>query len=319
MLHPLRSLSFQRQKKKIRARKGRFQKGSFSHQKKKNVSKEKRPRKGKYRGQNARANTLLSINKTPNYTSSPTRYRDFRVLVLLSAFFLLALLYISQRRLRMMTRRRRRREEARATERERERIFSSSLDAFCLLFVSFLHPRDIFIRAKIFFSFSNTEERQKTLVSPLPFFCPVQVSLSRALELFFENKKIQKNEKRASRERENQNHCFTPQQPLRYIPLSSARDDGNDEYHHQQQERRRRKGRGRGGQKAHEKRRVRRGRVGTQNTSRLPTRNLGEEVYVQDLGKVSDDVKVVEAEKRSWNRKPLARPIDGQTDSIRTF
>jgi hypothetical protein len=46
---------------------------------------------------------------------------------------------------------------------------------------------------------------------------------------------------------------------------------------------------------------------------------LEEEVYVQDLGKVSDDVKVVEAEKKSWNRKPLARPIDGQTDSIRTF
>ena len=46
---------------------------------------------------------------------------------------------------------------------------------------------------------------------------------------------------------------------------------------------------------------------------------LEEEVYVQDLGKVSDDVKVVEAEKRSWNRKPLARPIDGQTDSIRAF
>ena len=44
---------------------------------------------------------------------------------------------------------------------------------------------------------------------------------------------------------------------------------------------------------------------------------LEEEVYVQDLGKVSDDVKVVEAEKKSWNRKPLARPIDGQTDSIR--
>ena len=46
---------------------------------------------------------------------------------------------------------------------------------------------------------------------------------------------------------------------------------------------------------------------------------LEEEVYVQDLGKVSDDVKVVQAEKKSWNRKPLARPIDGQTDSIRAF
>ena len=46
---------------------------------------------------------------------------------------------------------------------------------------------------------------------------------------------------------------------------------------------------------------------------------LEEEVYVQDVGKVSDDVKVVEAEKKSWNRKPLAKPIDNQTDSIRAF
>ena len=46
---------------------------------------------------------------------------------------------------------------------------------------------------------------------------------------------------------------------------------------------------------------------------------LEEEVYVQDVGKVSDDVKVVEAEKKGWNRKPLAKPIDNQTDSIRAF
>lgn len=46
---------------------------------------------------------------------------------------------------------------------------------------------------------------------------------------------------------------------------------------------------------------------------------LEEEVYVQDVGNVSDDVKVTEAEKKSWNRKPLAKPVDSQTDSIRTF
>jgi len=46
---------------------------------------------------------------------------------------------------------------------------------------------------------------------------------------------------------------------------------------------------------------------------------LEEEVYVQDVGKVSDDVKVVEAEKKGWNRKPLAKPVDNQTDSIRAF
>jgi len=57
----------------------------------------------------------------------------------------------------------------------------------------------------------------------------------------------------------------------------------------------------------------------THNTWSANEEILEEEVYVQDLGKVSDDVKVVEAEKKSWNRKPLARPIDGQTDSIRTF
>ena len=171
------------------------------------MSKEKRPRKGKYRGQNARANTLLSINKTPNYTSSLHQISGFSrpraALCFLSSRAALYFTKTAEDDDKTTT------EEERGSpvcpvnrERERERIFSSSLDAFCLLFVSFLHPRDIFIRAKIFFSFSNTEERQKTLVSPLPFFCPVQVSLSRALELFFENKKIQKNEKRASRERE---------------------------------------------------------------------------------------------------------------------
>ena len=46
---------------------------------------------------------------------------------------------------------------------------------------------------------------------------------------------------------------------------------------------------------------------------------LEEEVYVQDVGNVSDDVKVTESEKKSWNRKPLAKPVDSQTDSIRTF
>lgn len=55
----------------------------------------------------------------------------------------------------------------------------------------------------------------------------------------------------------------------------------------------------------------------THNTWSANEEILEEEVYVQDLGKVSDDVKVVEAEKKSWNRKPLARPIDGQADSIR--
>jgi len=55
------------------------------------------------------------------------------------------------------------------------------------------------------------------------------------------------------------------------------------------------------------------------NNNNNNTEEIEEEVYVQDVGKVSDDVKVVEAEKKGWNRKPLAKPIDNQTDSIRAF
>ena len=46
---------------------------------------------------------------------------------------------------------------------------------------------------------------------------------------------------------------------------------------------------------------------------------LEEEVYVQDVGKISDSVKQVEQEKKSWNRKPLERAIDAQSDSVCTF
>ena len=185
-----------------------------------------------------------------------------------------------------------------------------------------MHPRDIFIRAKIFFSFSNTEERQKTLVSPLPFFCPVQVSLSRALELFFENKKIQKNEKRASREREKTKIIALPHNNLFDISLfllratmetmnttTNNKREGDEKDEDEEDKKRTKKDE------------LEEDELETQETHPWSANEeiLEEEVYVQDLGKVSDDVKVVEAEKRSWNRKPLARPIDGQTDSIRTF
>ena len=59
--------------KKIRERKGRFQKGSFPTKTKKNCRTKRpinMPSEGKLEGENARKHTLLSINKTPNNTSS---------------------------------------------------------------------------------------------------------------------------------------------------------------------------------------------------------------------------------------------------------
>ena len=171
------------------------------------MSKEKRPRKGKYRGQNARANTLLSINKTPNYTSSLHQISGFSrpraALCFLSSRAALYFTKTAEDDDKTTT------EEERGSPvcpvnraRERERIFSSSLDAFCLLFVSFLHPRDIFIRAKIFFSFSNTEERQKTLVSLLSPSFVLSKSLFRELSSFFSRTKKFKKTRKEPRERE---------------------------------------------------------------------------------------------------------------------
>ena len=103
---PLRSLLSETTEKKIRERKGRFQKGSFPTKKEEKLSKEETnfiPSRMENIGGKTRAQTHFSRSiKRPTTLPLSTRYRDFCVLVLLSTFFLLALLYISQRRLMMM-------------------------------------------------------------------------------------------------------------------------------------------------------------------------------------------------------------------------
>lgn len=291
------------------------------------MSKEKRPRKGKYRGQNARANTLLSINKTPNYTSSLHQISGFSrpraALCFLSSRAALYFTKTAEDDDKTTT------EEERGSPvcpvnraRARENIFflfGCFLSSFCLLFAParYFHSRE-----DIFFLFEHRREAKNSRLSPLPFFCPVQVSLSRALELFFENKKIQKNEKRASREREKTKIIALPHNNLFDISLfllratmetmnttTNNKREGDEKDEDEEDKKRTKKDE------------LEEDESETQETHPWSANEeiLEEEVYVQDLGKVSDDVKVVEAEKRSWNRKPLARPIDGQTDSIRTF
>ena len=134
-------------------------------------------------GGQTRAQTHFSRSiKRPTTLPLSTRYRDFLPVLVLFYFFLLVL-RISSRRLllcsMLMTTMGGERKPCLPRNRERERIFSSSLDAFCLLFVSFFH-RDIFSFAKIFLpSVFSTQKRAKKTISPLLLSLPK--SLSRAL------------------------------------------------------------------------------------------------------------------------------------------
>ena len=228
--------SFRNDRKKNQREKRKVSEGQFSHQKRRKIV-ERRDQfytitNGKYRGENARANTLLSINKTPNNTSSLHQISGFlrpRA----------ALYFLSSRAALYFTKTADdddddddggERKPCLPINREnRENIFflkGCFFFFFCLLFAPrYFHSRRYF--------FVSTEE-QKTL-SPLLLSCP---SLFRELELS-RKKKFKKRRKRA-RERETQSFLFPTTTSC--ISLPSARDDGNDEYHHQQQERRRRKG-----------------------------------------------------------------------------
>jgi hypothetical protein len=196
------------------------------------------------------------------------------------------------------------------------------LSSFCLLFP----PRYFFIREDIFaFCFFDTEESQKNDLSPSFVFAQVSFESS-FLRAFFHAKKKKKFKKtrKGAREREKTNHqFFSPQQPvfkvylflLRKATMETMNTTTNNKREGDEKD-----------EDEEDKKRVKKDELEedeleTQETHPWSANEeiLEEEVYVQDLGKVSDDVKVVQAEKKSWNRKPLARPIDGQTDSIRAF
>ena len=164
----------------------------------------------------------------------------------------------------------------------------------------------------------DTKRESKTL-SLSPFFC-LLLSHSRA----FNNNNNEKNSKtRKELEREREPIISFPHNNLLYISFFCAltmetmntttttnKREGDEKDFEEEEDKKRVK-----------KDELEEDELETQETHPWSANEeiLEEEVYVQDLGKVSDDVKVVEAEKKSWNRKPLARPIDGQTDSIRAF
>ena len=315
MLISSSSPSFRNDRKKNQREKRKVSEGQFSHQKRRKIV-ERREQfytitNGKYRGENARANTLLSINKTPNNTSSLHQISGFlrpRA----------ALYFLSSRAALYFTKTADdddddddggERKPCLPINREnRENIFFLK-GCFFSSFVSFLH-QDIFTLEDIFSS------RQKSKKLSLPFFCLVQVSFESSS--FQEKKNSKKGEKEL--EREKPNHFFSPQQPLVYLFLLRATMETMNTTTNNKRE---------GGEKDFDEEDKKRMKKDELEEDELETQEthpwsaneeiLEEEVYVQDLGKVSDDVKVVEAEKKSWNRKPLARPIDGQTDSIRTL
>ena len=171
------------------------------------MSKEKRPRKGKYRGQNARANTLLSINKTPNYTSSLHQISGFSrpraALCFLSSRAALYFTKTAEDDDKTTT------EEERGSPvcpvnraRARENIFflfGCFLSSFCLLFAParYFHSRE-----DIFFLFEHKKKRGKKLSSLLSPSFVLSKSLFRELSSFFSRTKKFKKTRKEPRERE---------------------------------------------------------------------------------------------------------------------
>ena len=193
----------------------------------------------------------------------------------------------------------------------RERIFSS-------FFSSFLPLCEIF--SKIFLGVRDKERAKLSLSPPSFVLFVVAFKSSRA----FNNNDEKNSKTRKELEREKTNRFFSfPHNNLLYISFFCAltmetmntttttnKREGDEKDFEEEEDKKRVK-----------KDELEEDELETQETHPWSANEeiLEEEVYVQDLGKVSDDVKVVEAEKKSWNRKPLARPIDGQTDSIRAF
>ena len=213
LISSLRSLLFPKRQKKKSERKGRFQKGSFPTKTKKNCRTKRpinMPSEGKLEGENARKHTLLSINKTPNNTSSLHQMSGFlrpRA----------ALCFLSSRAALYFTKTADDDDDDDGGERKpclplnrenRERIFSSLMKG--CFFSSFLPFVRYFQRYFLF----ATKRESKTLALPPSFVFVVSCFQQQQRKKF-------KNEKRA-RERENQSFLFPT--TTSYISLSSARE-----------------------------------------------------------------------------------------------
>lgn len=209
---PLRSLLSETTEKKIRERKGRFQKGSFPTKTKKNCRTKRpinMPSEGKLEGENARKHTLLSINKTPNNTSSLHQMSGFlrpRA----------ALCFLSSRAALYFTKTADDDDDDDGGERKpclplnrenRERIFSSLKGCF---FSSFLPFVRYFQR---YFLFATKRERAKLSLSPL------LLSLSSHA---FNNNNEKNSKTRKELERERKPIISFPHNNLLYISFFCA-------------------------------------------------------------------------------------------------
>ena len=209
--------SFRNDRKKKSERKGRFQKGSFPTKTKKNCRTKRpinMPSEGKLEGENARKHTLLSINKTPNNTSSLHQMSGFlrpRA----------ALCFLSSRAALYFTKTADDDDDDDGGERKpclplnrenRERIFSSLMKG--CFFSSFLPFVRYFQR---YFLFATKRERAKLSLSP--FFCLCRL-IQEKLSTTTTKKKF-KNEKRA-REREKTKIISFPHNNLLYISFFCA-------------------------------------------------------------------------------------------------
>lgn len=158
------------------------------------------PSEGKLEGENARKHKLLSINKTPNNTSSLHQMSGFFACARAVLYFFSCALYFETAALlcsTMTTRRRRRWEErgSPASLSKREYFF---LIKGCF-FSSFL-PLCRSRRRDIFGDIFQRQKRAKKLsFASLSLLSWVQVSLKRAREL--QQQKFKKNEKKSSREK----------------------------------------------------------------------------------------------------------------------
>lgn len=206
--------SFRNDRKKKSERKGRFQKGSFPTKTKKNCRKKRpinMPSEGKLEGENARKHTLLSINKTPNNTSSLHQMSGFlrpRA----------ALCFLSSRAALYFTKTADDDDDDDGGERKpclplnrenRERIFSSLMKG--CFFSSFLPFVRYFQRYFLF----ATKRESKTLALPL------LLSLSSHA---FNNNNEKNSKTRKELERERKPKSFLFPTTTSYISLSSARE-----------------------------------------------------------------------------------------------
>ena len=170
------------------------------------------PSEGKLEGENARKHKLLSINKTPNNTSSLHQMSGFFACARAVLYFFSCALYFETAALLCSTMT----TTTMGGERKpclpfKERIFlphQRMLFFFFFAFVQGSRRRDIFGDI-----FQRQKESKKTLLRfPFPFVLGPSLfkESSRA-----STTKIQKKREKEL-ERENQNHFFSPQQPHKY-------------------------------------------------------------------------------------------------------